>query len=218
MRSRSPVSKQPLLTSAQTPAGMSSRLSSSSLSTTDARSASSSARLGPTARVWKDQPPNPTSTQTIPAPLAASFEDDDDDLHTLTAAEKRSIDRTSFDITSVRGWLNALTLFVLAGALVGIFALYPILDFYRNQHTSWGTKTAGYNLGGINASGQYPEIPSMRLLIDPDTPEDVKTRTGFDGEEWELVFSDEFNQDGRTFYEGDDPFWTAMDIHYWPTG
>jgi len=31
------------------------------------------------------------------------------------------------------------------------------------------------------------------------------TRQGFDGEEYELVFSDEFNTDGRTFWPGDDP-------------
>ncbi|KAJ7853544.1 glycoside hydrolase family 16 protein [Mycena olivaceomarginata] len=32
-----------------------------------------------------------------------------------------------------------------------------------------------------------------------------------------LVFSDEFNTDGRTFYPGDDPFWEAEDLHYWAT-
>ncbi|CAD6979539.1 unnamed protein product, partial [Tilletia controversa] len=30
--------------------------------------------------------------------------------------------------------------------------------------------------------------------------------------------SDEFNEDGRTFFEGDDPYWTAVDLHYWQTG
>ena len=45
-------------------------------------------------------------------------------------------------------------------------------------------------------------------MIDPDTPPEVYSRTGFDGnDDWELVFSDEFNEDGRTFYDGDDPFW-----------
>jgi len=48
----------------------------------------------------------------------------------------------------------------------------------------------------------------MPRMIDPDTPQEFMTRTGFDGNsDWELVFSDEFNEDGRTFYEGDDPFW-----------
>jgi hypothetical protein len=57
----------------------------------------------------------------------------------------------------------------------------------------------------------------MPELVDPDTPQSVRTRTGFDGEEYELVFSDEFNVDGRTFYPGDDPYWEAVDLWYWAT-
>ena len=57
----------------------------------------------------------------------------------------------------------------------------------------------------------------MPSLIDADTPDDAKTRTGFDGEQYELVFSDEFNLDGRSFYPGDDPYWEAVDLHYWAT-
>jgi hypothetical protein len=33
----------------------------------------------------------------------------------------------------------------------------------------------------------------------------------------ELVFSDDFNVEGRSFYPGDDPFWEAVDLHYWGT-
>lgn len=29
-----------------------------------------------------------------------------------------------------------------------------------------------------------------------------------------LQFSDEFNTDGRTFYDGDDPYFQAVDIWY----
>lgn len=57
----------------------------------------------------------------------------------------------------------------------------------------------------------------MPELIDLDTPDSAKTRTGFDGQEYELVFSDEFNTDGRTFYPGDDPFWEAADLWYGST-
>jgi len=39
-----------------------------------------------------------------------------------------------------------------------------------------------------------------------------------DGSKWQLVFSDEFDVDGRTFYPGDDPYWEAVDLHYWQTG
>lgn len=55
-------------------------------------------------------------------------------------------------------------------------------------------------------------------MIDPDTPEDVYTKKSYvdSSKELQLVFSDEFNVDGRTFYPGDDPYWEAVDMHYWP--
>jgi len=43
------------------------------------------------------------------------------------------------------------------------------------------------------------------------------TRTSYNGEEQVLVFSDEFNTPGRTFYDGDDPFFQAVDIWYGAT-
>jgi hypothetical protein len=42
----------------------------------------------------------------------------------------------------------------------------------------------------------------MPEMIDSETPDAAKTRTGFDGMEYELVFSDEFNTPGRSFYPG----------------
>jgi beta-glucan synthesis-associated protein KRE6 len=57
----------------------------------------------------------------------------------------------------------------------------------------------------------------MPTLIDPETPSDVRSRTGNDGKDYKLVFSDEFNTDGRSFYTGDDPYWQAMDFWYWST-
>jgi beta-glucanase (GH16 family) len=42
-------------------------------------------------------------------------------------------------------------------------------------------------------------------------------RSAFDGSTLNLVFSDEFNDDNRTFYPGDDPFWTAPNIWYGAT-
>lgn len=53
-------------------------------------------------------------------------------------------------------------------------------------------------------------------LIDQDTPAEAYTRTSYEsGDEMLLVFSDEFNEDGRTFYPGEDPYWEAVDLHYW---
>lgn len=48
-------------------------------------------------------------------------------------------------------------------------------------------------------------------LIDLETPQEQYTYTSFrdNSTELQLVFSDEFNTDGRTFYPGDDPYWEA---------
>jgi len=93
---------------------------------------------------------------------------------------------------------------------------------------------AGFNIGGINASGQVrtaffypsppltpfqvPEIPGNYGLIDKETPADARKKVSrADGSEMQLVFSDEFNTEGRSFYPGDDPYWEAADLHYWAT-
>ncbi|QRW05303.1 glycoside hydrolase family 16 protein [Ceratobasidium sp. AG-Ba] len=96
-------------------------------------------------------------------------------------------------------WYRESRLFVaLALAFIGLFAVYPIVDNLTGQkYNTFG----GYNLGGINASGQSAYTHSS---IE-------------DGSEYDLVFSDEFNLDGRSFYPGDDPFWEAVDLHYWGT-
>lgn len=50
--------------------------------------------------------------------------------------------------------------------------------------------------------------------VDPDSPEEALTTTSHyaeDTREFELVFSDEFEQDGRSFEDGADPRWTAID-------
>lgn len=248
--SRSPISRTPLLSSAQDP-GMSQRLSESSIASIAngnsqshgmSRSGYSSvanprAQYGPSAKLGTPSSSSQglttsdssrtalgdvSGTNKLAGAGAFGMMDDDDDMddhiHNFSAADKRNPNAmTPFDITSARGWANALTLVFLMLALVGIFALYPILSFYTNDRNSVGANASGFNLGGVNSTGQYPDIPGLPRMIDADTPDNVKSRTGFDGEEWVLVFSDEFNQEGRTFYPGDDPFWTAVDIHYWGT-
>lgn len=142
-------------------------------------------------------------------------EDMDDALHT---PDPKGRDRDEFNFFSGRGWINVMTVVVLIGALITLFAGYPIISYYTGAFKSNGAATPGFNLGGINGSGQVPDVGNFPKLIDPDTPSSVYTRTGFDGKDYQLVFSDEFEKDGRTFYEGDDPYWEAVDLHYWPTG
>ena len=48
--------------------------------------------------------------------------------------------------------------------------------------------------------------------IDEDTPQRLRTATSLvDGTTYHLVMSDEFNVPGRTFADGHDPAWTALD-------
>ncbi|CAK4089265.1 unnamed protein product [Aphanomyces euteiches] len=58
----------------------------------------------------------------------------------------------------------------------------------------------------------YPAQSGVGIWIDVDTPADVKTKVSSRGDKWELVMSDEFEIDGRTFEPGKDHVWTALDI------
>ncbi len=94
-----------------------------------------------------------------------------------------------------------------------VFGGYPILTHFITKKAS---TNGAYNLGGINGTGQVATL--LFSLIDQDTPQSAYTYTSREtGSPWELVFSDEFNTDGRTFYEGDDPYWQAENLHYWST-
>lgn len=70
---------------------------------------------------------------------------------------------------------------------------------------------------GLKSSVQIPSMSGNWGLIDLDTPKEFYTKPSYHdpNEELQLVFSDEFNTDGRSFYPGDDPYWEAVDLHYW---
>jgi len=99
---------------------------------------------------------------------------------------------------SLRGCGNVLTLLLVMVMVVGLFLVYPVTDWIL----SGGLRALISNNQFVNATGQAAVLAGMPKLIDPDTPKDVYTRTGFDGQEYELVFSDEFNLEGRTFFPG----------------
>jgi beta-glucan synthesis-associated protein KRE6 len=136
--------------------------------------------------------------------------DIDDPLHNPDPVRDARLDR-SFTIFSARGWVNASFLIILMTALIMLFVGYPIIADVRRIRIQAG----GFNLGGINGTGQVPKFPNMPSLIDNDTPSSAYTYTGSDGKKYNLVFSDEFNTDGRTFWPGDDPYWEAADLQYW---
>lgn len=150
--------------------------------------------------------PPPQNTQSIPQYLYDKDPDLDDALH--DPRPDPSFD--SWTIFSARGWINAMTLFLIVVGLITLFAGYPIIWFFTHPKPS----VRGFNIGGINGSGQIPDL-QIPPLIDPDTPSSAYARTGNDGKKYNLVFSDEFETEGRTFYPGDDPYWEAVDLHYW---
>ncbi|KAG8733498.1 hypothetical protein FRC11_005669, partial [Ceratobasidium sp. 423] len=112
-------------------------------------------------------------------------------------------------VLSGRGCFNVGMLLLVIFALLALFISYPIVTFVRKGPFKVSVL--------VNETGQVAALTSFPSLVDKDTPQEAMTRTGFDGQEYELVFSDEFNTDGRTFYPGDDPFWEAVDLNYWAT-
>lgn len=119
-------------------------------------------------------------------------------------------------VFTFRGLTNLGCIFILVVGFITLFAAYPMtIHFIDKQQSTFG----GFNIGGINASGQLPEFPNNFQLIDRDTPQSAYTKKSYHNpdEDMVLVFSDEFNEDGRSFYPGDDPFWEAVDLYYWAT-
>ncbi|CAE6540678.1 unnamed protein product [Rhizoctonia solani] len=142
------------------------------------------------------------------------YSEPDDELHTPDPKRDKQADKGGSFFTS-RGAVNLGCLVFLIVGLVVLFAGYPLITYFTQRPFS---TLGGYNLGGINATGQVPVMSGNFGLIDLDTPSEAYTRVSIDdGSEWDLVFSDEFNTDGRSFYPGDDPFWEAVDLHYWGT-
>ncbi|KAJ7673564.1 beta-glucan synthesis-associated [Mycena olivaceomarginata] len=109
-----------------------------------------------------------------------------------------------------RGVVNVVMLIILVLALLALFISYPVITYFQDRPVS---KLIDGNIR-VNSTGQVAVLPNTPELVDPATPSDAHTRKGFDGESYSLVFSDEFEQDGRTFYPGDDPFWEAVDLWY----
>lgn len=140
----------------------------------------------------------------------------DDWLHNPDPKRDRRNDRGGTIFTK-RGFANVGCIALTVILVLSLFAVYPIVN--RMTQSPLATTFGGLNLGGINETGQVPIMAGNFALIDRDTPESALTKASFqgDGTELQLVFSDEFNVDGRTFYPGDDPYWEAEDMHYWAT-
>jgi hypothetical protein len=134
-------------------------------------------------------------------------EDEDDTLHEPESADKPS------PVLNSRSVLNVGVLVLLITTLLALFIALPVITFVKNNANYVFFEQTGSN----TVNGPQSDLHT-RPLIDNDTPASAKTRVGYDGQDYDLVFSDEFNLDGRSFDAGDDPFWEAVDLWYWNTG
>ncbi|KAF9256973.1 beta-glucan synthesis-associated [Marasmius fiardii PR-910] len=137
--------------------------------------------------------------------------DEEDYLHdpkySKEETRKAMKSSSSFDL---RGFWNVGMLVLLVVVFLGVFLVYPIIDKIRLESVR---KNIANNIH-VNASGQSPLLTITRSLVDPDTPQAARTRTGFDGQPYTLVYSDEFELPGRTFFPGEDPYLEAVDLWY----
>jgi beta-glucan synthesis-associated protein KRE6 len=143
--------------------------------------------------------------------LYLNIAEPDDELHNPSARKGKWDEHGPFRLSS-RAIANLGCLAILLIVLLTLFVGYPVATFVQRGGLGPGNALNAK----VNGTGQ---VPSMTFgLIDRDTPSDAYTRTSLkDGSEWKLVFSDEFNTDGRSFYPGDDPYWEAVNLNYWET-
>lgn len=131
-----------------------------------------------------------------PDPVADAEYDNNRFIHDLKAMDRRS----------------ALGLFGFILFFLGAMAVFIILPVLTYSGATTHVTPESYEILTLYS---YPISAAIRTsLIDPDTPSDAQTKTSNTGEEWVLTFSDEFNAEGRTFYDGDDQFFQAVDLHY----
>lgn len=136
-----------------------------------------------------------------------SYVEDDDDLH------DPRIDNPKRDtnIWTKRGMINLGGLAFLTVGLLVIFAALPAITFWRARSVACSGDSC------LDVGSRALLSKPRQSLVDPDTPSAAMHKTDASGKSMNLVFSDEFNQDGRTFYSGDDQFFVAQDMWYWAT-
>jgi hypothetical protein len=162
-------------------------------------------------------------------PLYTDAVEDDDDMH-MPAWDDDIKMKASWKDHFARDNLSSTIgmIFMILGLLT-VFIILPVISYTGTNLIPYQYETPLDQMPGawdkmdknswafVN-DRKYPLLQNIRTgLIDPDTPQDAMTRTDINGDTLNLVFSDEFNEQNRTFYPGDDPFWFAPDIWYGAT-
>lgn len=159
-------------------------------------------------------------------PLVGDAAEDDDEMHMPRDDDDIRYRPKMSDHFTKDSIISTIGLAVMIIGLLFIFIALPVLSAAGiiDYNSSFGVPLSMMPQPSrpepwatVN-NKLYPHLVEMRNgLIDPDTPEQVKKRKGEFGDDYVLVFSDEFNQNNRTFYEGDDPYFFAGDFWYGAT-
>lgn len=161
-------------------------------------------------------------------PMYTDEKELDDDMHMPYPDDDIQLKPKFSDYFARRQLCSLFGLILMLLGLMCLFVVMPIIsssgidiisytyDTPLNQ-MSHGDTSDPSSWTYVN-SRKYPLLRNIRTgLIDPDTPKSAMTRRSIKGEEMQLVFSDEFNTPNRTFYPGDDPFWTGANLWYGST-
>ncbi|MCJ1365413.1 hypothetical protein MMC16_004534 [Acarospora aff. strigata] len=165
-----------------------------------------------------------TAGQDYRFPIYIAEKEADDDLHMPYPDDDKNLKPKLKEYLAKSQLCSLIGMLLMMLGLAGIFVVLPVLCFTGVVSFGSGSgRTRGSNghnsedWAFVNAK-KYPLFSNLRTgLIDPTTPTSAMTRRGSDGKDLQLVFSDEFNGHNRTFYPGDDPFWTAPDLWYGAT-
>ena len=153
----------------------------------------------------------------------------DDDMHTPFLDDDVVLKPKLRDYFRRSQICSLLGLIVMLFGLLTLFILLPVISYTGTRiifypYDAPGPKNVSYaapidihSWAYVNKVN-YPLLQNIRQgLIDPSTPKSALTRKSVDGTDLQLVFSDEFNAQNRTFYPGDDPYWSAPDFWYGAT-
>jgi hypothetical protein len=151
-------------------------------------------------------------------PLIGDKDESDDEMHMPREDDDIRYKSKLKDHFNKESIASTIGLIMMVIGLLFIFIALPVMSFMGviEYNSSWGTPLNWLpNIYRAEPWAQvnnkkYPYLENIRTgLVDPDTPRSALKKIGEFGDEYELVFSDEFNDNNRTFYEGDDPYFYA---------
>ncbi|RMY97051.1 hypothetical protein D0862_08269 [Hortaea werneckii] len=165
---------------------------------------------------------------TYDFPLFSDQREDDDDLHMPQWDDDIRLRPRFKDHFTRDNFASTIGMILMTIGLLCVFVVLPVVSYTTRGFLDYTFETPLDQMPKDNRyvpeswaqvnNKTYSHLQNVRTgLIDPDTPGSAKTKKGIKGDDYKLVFSDEFNEKNRTFYEGDDPYFYGFDGWYGAT-